>query len=144
MLYVVLKVNVVNVNVRVEKMIVKMNATKKNNCCIYKMPDHYNPHIPASKTKGLSEAMKKRMDKHAEKHSKKHIDKMLKLMKDGHSFNKAHKEAMKDEPEEKAHKSKIMPPRKKLENGKSTKGLTKAQEKLPPKLKSAIMKKNKK
>ena len=59
--------------------------------------DYYNPHIPSSKTEGMSPAMKKKLDLHAKKHTKKHIDKMIRLMKKGQSFNKAHSEAMKSD-----------------------------------------------
>lgn len=57
------------------------------------MPIHYNPHIPSQITKGMSAFMKKRLNKHAQHHTKAHIDKMIKHMKDGMSFNKAHEMA---------------------------------------------------
>ncbi len=54
--------------------------------------DKYNPHVPAHKTKGLTDKQKEMLDKHAKKHSKKHIDKMLFVMtKEGRSFSAAHK-----------------------------------------------------
>lgn len=59
---------------------------------------YYNPHIPASKTVGLSEANRKKLDKHAEHHTKPHIDKMIKSMKKGASFAASHKEAMRSDP----------------------------------------------
>ena len=61
-------------------------------------PEMYNPHIPSHKTNGLSPAQKKKLDEHAKHHTKKHMDKMIALMKKGHSFSKAHNEAMKTDP----------------------------------------------
>ena len=92
------------------------------------MPQHYNQHVPGHKTKGMSAAMKKRLDKHAEHHTKAHIDKMIKHMKEGMSFNKAHEAAM----------GKKSAPKKM--NGK----LTPAQQKLPAGLKKAIVASKKK
>ena len=60
--------------------------------------DYYNPHIPSHKTTGMTPAMKKKLDAHAEHHTKKHMDKMISLMKKGHSFSKSHTEAMKSDP----------------------------------------------
>ena len=40
----------------------------------------YNPHVPATKTKGLTDKQKEMLDRHAQKHSKKHIDKMIFVM----------------------------------------------------------------
>jgi len=52
----------------------------------------YNPHVPTSKTKGLTDKQKEMLDRHAKKHSKKHIDKMIFVMKkEGKSFTAAHK-----------------------------------------------------
>lgn len=52
----------------------------------------YNPHVPETKTKGLTDKQKEMLDKHAKKHSKKHIDKMIFVMKkEGKSFTAAHK-----------------------------------------------------
>ena len=57
--------------------------------------DMYNPHVPASKTKGLTEKQIAMLDKHAKTHSKKHIDKMIFVMKkEGKSFTVAHKIAL--------------------------------------------------
>ncbi len=94
------------------------------------MPQHYNPHVPGHKTKGMSAAMKKRLDKHAESHSKAHIDKMIKHMKEGMSFNKAHEAAM--------GKTKSAPKKS------ASKGLTPSQQKLPAGLKKAILSSKKK
>jgi len=91
------------------------------------MPQHYNPHVPGHKTRGMSAAMKKRLDKHAETHTKAHIDKMIKHMKDGMSFNKAHE----------------MANGKKKSMAKKPSGLTQAQKKLPPALQKAIAAKKK-
>jgi hypothetical protein len=58
------------------------------------MPYH-SPAPPPKMKKGLTDTQKKKL-KEAEKiHSKKHMDLMKKLMKDGMSFTKAHKEALK-------------------------------------------------
>ena len=92
------------------------------------MPQHYNPHVPGHKTRGMSAAMKKRLDKHAETHTKAHIDKMIKHMKEGMSFNKAHEMAN---------------GKTKSEPKKPMKGLTAKQQKLPAGLKKAIMNSNK-
>ncbi len=55
----------------------------------------YNPHVPKSKTKALTEKQREMLDRHAKKHSKKHIDKMIFVMtKEGKSFTAAHKIAM--------------------------------------------------
>ena len=55
----------------------------------------YNPHVPATKTKGLTDKQKEMLDRHAQKHSKKHIDKMIFVMtKEGKSFTAAHKIAL--------------------------------------------------
>ncbi len=85
------------------------------------MPKHsdmYNPHIPGHKTNGLSAAQKARLNKHAEQHNKKHMDKMIMLMKKGHSFNKAHNEAMKTDPPKGDDKNSITIKGKKIEMDK--------------------------
>ncbi len=100
------------------------------------MPQHYNPHVPGHKTKGMSAAMKKRLDKHAESHSKAHIDKMIKHMKEGMSFNKAHEAAM--------GKTKSAPKKSMAPKKSASKGLTPSQQKLPAGLKKAILSSKKK
>ena len=100
------------------------------------MPKHssmekYNPHVPKSKTKGLTDKQKEMLDKAAKTHSKKHIDKMIMVMtKEGKSFTAAHKIAL-----------------EKVGNGKKpmakSKGLTEKQKTLPKKLQEAILKKKK-
>ena len=80
--------------------------------------------------------MMEKLKDHAKEHnmtmSSKHIKMMKKMMEEGMSFAKAHREAMKmDKKEGKDSKSKSM------------KGLTEKQKKLPKKLQEAIMKKNK-
>ena len=58
----------------------------------YSKTTKYNPHIPKSKTKGLTEKQREMLDKHAQNHSKAHIDKMIMVMKkEGKSFSVAHK-----------------------------------------------------
>ena len=81
--------------------------------------DYYNPHIPGHKTRGMTSAQKSRLDRHAQHHTKAHMDKMIALMKKGHSFNKAHSEAMKtDPPPKKNEKSSITIKGKKIEMDK--------------------------
>ena len=104
------------------------------------MPQHYNPHVPGHKTRGLSAAMKKRLDKHAEHHTKAHIDKMIKHMKDGMSFNKAHEMAMRSDPPKKSASA----PKKSMAKKPMAKGLTQGQKKLPPALQKAILASKKK
>jgi len=61
----------------------------------YSKTTKYNPHVPKSKTKGLTEKQIEMLDRHAKNHSKKHIDKMIFVMtKEGKSFTAAHKIAM--------------------------------------------------
>ena len=96
----------------------------------------YNPHVPAHKTKGLTDRQKKMIDEHAKKHSKAHIDKMIMVMtKEGKSFAAAHKIAT----EKLGNGKKRMADKKPMAKSK---GLTEKQKKLPKKLQEAIMKKN--
>ncbi len=48
-----------------------------------------------AKPKGLTDSQTAQLRKHAFKHSEKHISLMKRLMKNGMSFTKAHKEATK-------------------------------------------------
>jgi hypothetical protein len=58
----------------------------------YSKMTKYNPHVPKSKTKGLTEKQREMLDRHAKNHSKAHIDKMIFVMKkEGKSFTAAHK-----------------------------------------------------
>lgn len=59
------------------------------------MPEHYNPHLPESKKKGLTKAMIAKLEKHAKTASKAHIDEMIRHIRKGMSFSEAHKMAMK-------------------------------------------------
>ena len=70
------------------------------------MPEHYNPHLPASKKKGLSKAMIAKLEKHAKTASKAHIDEMIRHIRKGMTFSEAHKMAMKKETKMNAKKSK--------------------------------------
>lgn len=84
----------------------------------------------------LSAKMMEKLKDHAKEHnmtmSSKHIKMMKKMMEDGMSFSKAHREAMKMDKKDNDSKSKPM------------KGLTEKQKKLPKKLQEAIMKKKNK
>jgi hypothetical protein len=58
----------------------------------YSKTTKYNPHLPKSKTKGLTEKQIQMLNRHAKNHSKAHIDKMIMVMKkEGKSFSVAHK-----------------------------------------------------
>jgi hypothetical protein len=59
--------------------------------------EKYNPHVDRRRVRNMSDATIKRLDKHAKKHSKEHMNNMVKHMKDGNSFNKAHEMALKDQ-----------------------------------------------
>lgn len=61
------------------------------------MKHKYNPHVDRKKVKGLSESVVKRLDKLAETESKKHIDIMVKHLKAGKTFKKAHEMAVEEE-----------------------------------------------
>lgn len=79
----------------------------------------------------LTKSQMDKLKEHAKEHGgmrSKHMRTMKKLMEEGMTFSKAHREAMKEEGKSKS---------------KPMKGLTEKQKKLPKKLQEGIMKKNK-
>jgi hypothetical protein len=81
----------------------------------------------------LTDAQMDKLKKHSKEHggmNSKHMRAMKRMMEDGMSFAKAHREAMRMEDKDPKSKS------------KSSKGLTEKQKKLPKKLQEGIAKSN--
>jgi len=82
----------------------------------------------------LTKSQMDKLKEHSKEHggmNSKHMRMMKKMMEEGMSFSKAHREAMKMDDKDSKSKSKPM------------KGLTEKQKKLPKKLQEGIMKKKK-
>ena len=91
------------------------------------MKEKEKPKKDMKKGKELTEAQEKRLKEHSKKHGgmkSAHMKDMIKSMKDGDTFAKAHKKAMEHE-----------------SMHDNSKGLTEKQKNLPKKLQEAIMKK---
>jgi len=104
------------------------------------MPKKSEPKKKMGKKDGdLSEAQMNKLKEHSKKHggmSSRHMKMMVKLMKEGMSFSKAHNKTVEMEKGDKG----------KMEDKKESKGkgLTAGQKKLPKKLQEAILKKQNK